>query len=293
MITKDIKISKLLKEYPGSLEVLLKASPHFSKLENKLLRKALAGRVTVEQAASIAGVDLENLLTELNSASSSASLLAEGFAKVGSSLCNEDSKAEGKNLEKLKKEKPVFLKPLNKEKIITFDVRPILDSGKDPLQNILSKIKELKIGEALLIINSFEPIPLYSLLAKKGFLHWMEKSDELFKIYFYKENGDENILENSVKDSEEKLAAKINTELNEHDFENIIEIDVHELQPPEPMMKILESLNRIDEKSVMLVYHHREPVLLYPILEERGYRAVCKKLDEDNYKILISKKQRQ
>lgn len=72
--------------------------------------------------------------------------------------------------------------------------------------------------------------------------------------------------------------------------EKIIELDVHDLQPPEPMMKILENLERIDETSVMVINHHREPHLLYPILEERGYRATCIKIGEDKYRILIRKK---
>src|SRR5690606_21584574 len=66
MITKDLKISDLLENFPGSLEVLLGVSPHFNKLQNKYLRKALAGRVTIEQAASIAKVDVEYLLDQLN-----------------------------------------------------------------------------------------------------------------------------------------------------------------------------------------------------------------------------------
>mgnify|MGYP003530020924 FL=1 len=57
MITKDMKISKLLAEYPQTLELLVKFSPHFSKLNNKILRKTLASRVNVEQAADIAGVN--------------------------------------------------------------------------------------------------------------------------------------------------------------------------------------------------------------------------------------------
>jgi hypothetical protein len=62
MITKEMKISDILNKYPETLEVFVRISPHFKKLENKLLRKALASRVNVEQAASIANVDLKQLL---------------------------------------------------------------------------------------------------------------------------------------------------------------------------------------------------------------------------------------
>lgn len=271
MITKNVKISKLLKEYPGSLDVLLNVSPHFNKLQNKILRKALAGRVTIEQAASIAGVDLTNLLTKLNNSNSTKKSILEA------------EKKENFVDKKITNEKPDFLNSISEEKIITFDVRPILDSGKDPLKDILSKAKNLNLGETLLIINSFEPIPLYSLLEKKGFIYWTEKVNDTFKVYFYKVDETKITDENPAKENNAMS-------INEKDFENIIEMNVHDLQPPEPMMKILENLNKVDEKTVMRVFHHREPQLLYPKLEERGYFAFCEKLGEDSFKILIAKK---
>jgi uncharacterized protein (DUF2249 family) len=283
MISKDIKISRLLKEYPQSLDILLRTSPHFNKLQNKLLRKTLAGRVTVEQAASIANVDLNSLLLELNNS-------VDNHESNGFEIDKNDNLENTCNMviEKpaIPSGKPEYLNSLPSDKMSFLDVRPILDSGKDPLNDILAKTKELKTGEALLITNSFEPIPLYTLLGKKGFLHFTEKENNTYKVYFYKRNAEKAISQNPVK----VLTVNSDVNLNENDFENIIELDVHELQPPEPMMKILENLDRIDEKSIMLVYHHREPHLLYPKLEERGYQVICNKLGEDNYKILITKK---
>ena len=66
MILKNNKISEMLNAYPQTLDVLLEASPHFSKLNNKILRITLAKRVTVEQTTKIADVDLNNLLFKLN-----------------------------------------------------------------------------------------------------------------------------------------------------------------------------------------------------------------------------------
>ncbi|MGE5353045.1 MAG: DUF2249 domain-containing protein [Acidobacteriota bacterium] len=268
MITKDMKISRLLEEYPGSLEALIRVSPHFRKLENKMLRKALAGRVTVEQAAKVAGVELDFLLTELNrSAESMAAVTAEAAETQ-----QETSSSE---------EKPELLRNLSPGKIVTLDVRPILDSGKDPLKDIFSKVKELKEGEALLIINTFEPVPLYSRMKDKGFSHFTETEAGLWKVYFFKEKG-----------AVEKEGAPTLSPgaINIDDYENVIEVDVHDLPAPEPMVKILENLSRIDDKSVMLVHHHREPNLLYPRLDERGYVASCTRLGEESYQILIAKK---
>ncbi|MDP2363074.1 MAG: DUF2249 domain-containing protein [Ignavibacteria bacterium] len=178
------------------------------------------------------------------------------------------------------KQKPEILDKINEDKIHQLDVRPILESGVDPFQNIMAVVKELKEDEILLIINSFEPIPLYSVLGKNGFEHWTEKENDLYRIYFYKNKevlGDE-------KSSGPKVPSK------EVDYKNVIELDVRELAPPEPMVKIFETLSQVDENTVLLVHHHREPMMLYPKLEERGYEAVSNKIEENYFKVVITKK---
>jgi DUF438 domain-containing protein len=40
----------------------------------------------------------------------------------------------------------------------------------------------------------------------------------------------------------------------------------------------------------MVVHHHREPMMLYPKLEERGYTAITNKIDENYFKVVIMKK---
>ena len=267
IITKDMKISKMLAEFPQTFDVLIKASPHFKKLENKILRKALAGRVTVAQAASIAGVDLYSVLFELNKS-------------INNLIEPKQNLSEKMNNDNLVKQKPEMLNNISVDKIHQLDVRPVIESGKDPFQDIMAAVKELKSDGILLIINSFEPIPLYSVLGKQGFEHWTEIENNMFRIYFYK---DEKIKQD-VNPSKQKLSSK------EVEYKNVIELDVRELLPPEPMIKILETLSQVDENTVLLVHHHREPMMLYPKLEERGYEAVSNKIEENYFKVVITKK---
>lgn len=269
MITKDMKIAHVLNNYPNTLDVFIKMSPHFSKLKNKVLRKALAGRVTVEQAALIAGVDLHSLLFELNKSinKSIESIMTLNEEKKNKTTVNQ---------------KPELIDKISPDKIRQLDVRPIIESGKDPFKDIMASVKELKEDEILLLINSFEPIPLYSVLGKKGFEHWTEKESDTFRVYFYK---DKKVSSEENVDEQKAL-------LNEVEYDNVIELDVRELVPPEPMMKILETLPKVDENTVLLVHHHREPMMLYPKLEERGYEAVSNKIEENYYKVLITKKKK-
>lgn len=266
MITKDMKISKLLSEYPQTLEVLVNFSQHFARLRNKILRKTLAHRVSIEQAASIAGVNLAILLDELNK-----SINVESYNINNAELTEEKM---------TQTEIPEHLKKIIKDKIQKLDVRPIIDSGKDPFLEIMAVVKSLKDDEILHLINSFEPLPLYSIMQSKGFEHWTENDDNVINVFFYKQEAS-------------KSAIKEESEINEEapiEFENVIEIDVRELAPPEPMMKILENISRVDEKTIMVVHHHREPMMLYPKLEERGYEAVTNKISENYYKVVIRKK---
>ncbi|MHB9013536.1 MAG: DUF2249 domain-containing protein, partial [Ignavibacteriaceae bacterium] len=255
MITKTMKISKMLKDYPQTIDILLKTSPHFSKLKNKILRKALAARVNVEQAAAIAGVDLSALLYRLNK---SVNPIAESQI-VSANIKKEKNIMEENDFN--------FINNLNPDKIILLDVRPIINTGKDPFLEIMSKVKALKEDDIFLLINSFEPIPLYSVMGKKGFDYKIIKEEEVCKIYFFKNNV-------PASSTGENTGNGLTSAQIPHDYENIIEIDVRDLTPPEPMVKVLESLSKVDDKTVLVVHHHREPLMLYPKLEERGYKAI-------------------
>jgi len=176
-----------------------------------------------------------------------------------------------------------FVKGLDSNKIITLDVRPIIETGRDPFQDIMSKVKVLQDDSVFHLINSFEPIPLYSVLGKKGFDHKTIRQDGIFNIYFYK------TLE-KTKEAEGLALDNKGSEKTPHEYENIIEIDARELVPPEPMVKVLEALSKVDDNTILVLHHHREPLMLYPKLEERGYTAICNKIKENEFKIIIMKK---
>ena len=51
----------------------------------------------------------------------------------------------------------------------------------------------------------------------------------------------------------------------------IIELDARGLEPPQPMMKILEALAALPEGATLAAHTDRQPLLLYPMLEQRGF----------------------
>lgn len=50
-----------------------------------------------------------------------------------------------------------------------------------------------------------------------------------------------------------------------------ITIDVRSLEPPQPLVNILQLLESPDVSDTVLVLHDRDPLLLYPELEERNW----------------------
>ncbi len=66
------------------------------------------------------------------------------------------------------------------------------------------------------------------------------------------------------------------------------ELDVRGLDPPEPMVRILERLQRAPD-SPLRVRIHREPFPLYELLLEQGYRWRCNSLADGSFEILIER----
>ena len=50
-----------------------------------------------------------------------------------------------------------------------------------------------------------------------------------------------------------------------------VHIDVRGLEPPEPMVEILRMIDRGEVDSVLIAHLDRDPIFLYPELEDRGW----------------------
>ncbi|MBI2874348.1 MAG: DUF2249 domain-containing protein [Firmicutes bacterium] len=72
-------------------------------------------------------------------------------------------------------------------KTVTLDVRDDLRSGRDPFDKIMGALAGLGEQDRLVIINIFEPKPLYDVLASRGYAHQAERTPEGdWKITFEK-----------------------------------------------------------------------------------------------------------
>lgn len=265
-INANTKISALLKQNPDALEAIIGISPKFIKLRNPLLRKLIAGRTSIAMASKIGGCRVDDFFNKLQ--------------PLGFTIDKVTVEADQE-----KNPVPDFLKNAEKEKMIELDVRPIIESGKDPLNIILKNVKQLQEGQVLNIVNSFEPTPLMHLLGKQGFESYAEAiNDDLVHTYFHKRTdkpflaADKKVPD--VRDWDEimnRFAGKLVT------------VDVRQLEMPLPMHTILDALDNLPADKALFVYHKRIPVFLLPELEERKFNFRIKEINDKEVHLLIYK----
>lgn len=156
----------------------------------------------------------------------------------------------------------------------TLDVRPVLDKGGDPFGLIMKTVQTLDPRDALHLLVNFEPAPLYSVMAGLGRQAVTEKKGELVEVWFYTAAGAES---EAVAAGDERAP-----------LQPVVDLDVSQLEPPQPMIAILQKLVDLGPGARLRVRHHREPVMLYDKLKLRGYGATCTPQAEGDYLIHIA-----
>ncbi len=269
LINAQTKIAVLLKHHPEALDTIIKLSPDFKKLRNPILRKLMAGRTSIAMASKIGGCKPEDFF--------------QAIAPLGFEVDNNHSSVDEEM--QVRKPLPDFIKSIKPEQLIPFDVREMLASGNDPLKMIQQKVKGLKQGEVLQIINTFEPVPLIKLLEKQGFKSHVDFiSSDRIETYFFK-TGNE-----AAPDLEAEVTSSGDwDQIVKHYENNLVEIDVRHLEMPMPMMTILEALETLPDDKALYVNHKRIPVFLLTELKERNFEYRIKEVQEGEVYLLIFK----
>lgn len=149
-ITPKTKVGELLDNYPFLEEILIEISPAFAVLKNPILRRTVAKVTTLQQASSIGGIKIEELVNLLRS-------------KVG----QEPLFGSFSDSAYLVKELPEWY---NESMIVKkFDAREVIQSGGSPLNTIVEETGKLNSGEIYEFTTPFVPAPILDILTKKGF----------------------------------------------------------------------------------------------------------------------------
>lgn len=264
IIHADTTIAAIIAHNQKALEVIVSISKKFEKLRNPLLRRLIAPRTSVAAACRMGGCFLEDFFAPLE---------ALGF---------EIDRKEKSHKEAVEM-RPAFLVHLKKEDLEVLDVRPCLASGGDPLALVMKAVKKLRPEGVLKIINSFEPTPLLHLLERKGFETYVETlGPEHVSSYCYRSPsfpGQPSTGHRADMDLFEEAGKRFKGKT--------IEIDVRQLDMPQPMYTILEALGSLPEGKALAVAHRRIPVLLLEALTEKNFEYQIKEISEGEVRLLI------
>ena len=143
---------------------------------------------------------------------------------------------------------------------IDVDVRPILRAGGEPFSVIMSALERLEPGQGLRLYATFKPIPLFAVMADRGFAH----SEQAL------EAGEWEVLFAPV--ATEQNAPASGAPVFGDWPEPAVKLDNRDLDPPEPMVRILAAAEKLGPGETLSALLRREPVFLFPQLEKRGYR---------------------
>ncbi len=262
-ISAKTKISELIRFNADSINAISSIHKNLEKLRNPLLRKVLASRVTISDAARISGADIQSFYKVLQPL---------GFDIPEGS--NEEKSPEDMN----------ELMIVDDENTVMLDVRPLIASNNDPFHMIMKSLASLPPDGSLHLINSFEPVPLYKVLECKGYTCQTQKTGDVFHVMIRK-NGISKPLEAETIQEEESYE-----DLKARFGDNLISLDVRMMEMPMPMITILKAFDELKSGHAIHVVHRKFPHLLVPELDERKGMIVSQERGPGEIHLLIFRK---
>lgn len=164
IISPKTKVLQLLEAYPALEDVLIAYVPAFKKLKNPVLRNTVAKIATLQQAAAIGQVKVEELIN----------LFRKEVGQDAIAVTDEV---------KLNSTKPDWY---NEQRIVhSLDIRAMLNAGEHPVNQVIADLNKLKTDDIYELIAPFIPAPLIDKATSLNIAHWVDKKDEeLYHVYF-------------------------------------------------------------------------------------------------------------
>lgn len=142
------------------------------------------------------------------------------------------------------------------------DVRPIVASGGAPIGAILDAVAALPPGGALRLVAPFEPVPLYAKLGDMGYGHASRvRGDGAWEILFTR-----------------RAPA----------MPEPVMLDLRSLEPPQPMLTVLETLATLPPGASLLARTRFRPVHLHAVLEQRGLACDSQPQPDGSWETLVT-----
>ncbi len=164
VITPKTKVLELIETYPELENILIEIAPAFKKLKNPVLRKTVARIATLQQAAAIGNVKVEDLINRLRK-------------EVGQETLEDGNET------RYNYKKPEWF---GENKISnSLNASEMLAAGEHPINQVMADLKKLEPGKIYMLKAPFLTAPIIDKATSLGMKHWVDmQSDENFLIYF-------------------------------------------------------------------------------------------------------------
>ena len=156
---------------------------------------------------------------------------------------------------------------------VTLDVREDIRAGREPFKRIMETVARLKVNDRLRLITPFEPVPLFGVMARRGFSH------EARPI----ESGDWEVLFARSSGASMSAEKTLGTSPLPSGCAPVFDLDARGLEPPQPLVAILEALARLSDGAEMRARTDRRPLHLYAHLEERGFLGETEEQEDGSF----------
>ena len=183
IVTEDMKVRDALEINEHMLDAFVWLGPEFERLRKPALRKLMAGRVSVSQAARIAGLPLAEALYVLNLAAGEEEQALSAELHL---LPQRAFECRAENPPR----KPRELAGLADAdaRVVFVDVTPHAERDEDPRPAVMRGLMRLdEEHDVLLVHHRYDPVPLRDLFAARGFASWAEeRAPHDWYVYFYR-----------------------------------------------------------------------------------------------------------
>jgi len=148
-INPETKVGDLLDAYPEAEAALIAIAPRFKALKNPVLRRTVAKVATLEQAARVADMPVNELVRSLRVA------LGQDAGEVGEGMVDDAGSGDA----------PGWIAGCAKHE---FDADAMLAKGETPVGKVTEALAGMDAGEILIVRSTFQVAPLIDTMRGKG-----------------------------------------------------------------------------------------------------------------------------
>ncbi|MGN6554744.1 MAG: DUF2249 domain-containing protein [Verrucomicrobiota bacterium] len=171
------------------------------------------------------------------------------------------------------------------ENTLIVDVREDIRAGREPFSKIMAAVAALKPGTDLLLLAPFEPEPLFHVLARQGFTHAAQKiADGDWQVRFSRSS-----VTSTAEAAPESNIAKASPNSPAQATE-VIALDARGLEPPQPLVTILEAIETLRDGAELRAHTDRRPMHLYAQLETRGFTGDSREQTDGSFITIIRRR---